>query len=84
MKSSPKLARQIGSGSTSAEELPSLIAHSTGAPPSVRLRVLVSFVTSASMARRGCRGLLNADDLALSSSPSVSQTFPLIDKMTLH
>ena len=54
MESSPKLFRHIGSGSTWAEELSSLITRSAAAS-SERLRVLVSGFTSASMARRDCR-----------------------------
>ena len=40
MESSPKLARQIGSGSTSAEKLSPFITRSVAATLSVRLRVL--------------------------------------------
>ena len=52
VESSPKLVRHIGSGSTWAEELSPLMTRSTAAS-SVRLRVLVSGFTSASVARRG-------------------------------
>ena len=55
VESSPKLARQIGCGSTSAEELFPLITRSAAATPSMRLRVLVSIGACASVVRRGYR-----------------------------
>ena len=55
MESSLKLVRRFGSVSNCAEELSPLITRSAAAAPSVRLRVFLSDVTSASMARRGCR-----------------------------
>ena len=54
VKSSPKPVRRIGSVSTRAEPLSPLTTHSA-ATSSIRLRVLVSGLTSASVARRGCR-----------------------------
>ena len=54
VESSPKLVRHIGLGSTWAEELYPLITRSAAASY-VRLRVFLSDVTSASMARRGYR-----------------------------
>ena len=54
VESSPKLVRQIGSVLTCTEELSPLIPRS--APTSsIRLRVLMSVGTSASVTRRGCR-----------------------------
>ena len=71
MESSPKLVKHIGSVSTWAEELSSLITRSV-ATSSIHLRVLVSVGTSASVARRAAEllapGLLNAV-LPLSSPP---------------
>ena len=54
VESSPKLVRQIKSGSTWAEELSPRITQ-TAATSSIRLRVFLSDVTSASMGRHGCR-----------------------------
>ena len=52
-RSLPKLVRHMGSASACVEELSPLITHSA-ATSSIRLRVLVSGFTSASMAGRGC------------------------------
>ena len=49
----PKLVRHIGSGLTWAEGLSALITRSV-ATSSIRLRVLLSDFTSASVVRRGC------------------------------
>ena len=52
VESLPKLARQIGLGSASAEEPSTLITCSAAATPFVRLRVLMSLVSSDYMVRR--------------------------------
>ena len=49
----PNLVKLIGPSSTRAEEVSSCFSSSAAAP-SVRLRVLFSVFTSASVARRGC------------------------------
>ena len=84
VESLSKLARQIGSGSTSAEELFPLIIRSAAAVPSVRLQVLVYFGMFGSMTRRGCQAscsrLAERCSGSLVFSISSSLFFYLVDR----